>query len=113
MVDRSEVLTMKLILLRLFVCGLLTCTAVAPCFARITKKATPPPTHEPVISAVSGNTITVTDAKTAKTLTVTQFTEITVNGQKATFADLKPGMTVSVALSSPTQASRITATTKK
>jgi hypothetical protein len=55
----------------------------------------------------------VTDEKTAKTLTVTQFTEVTLNGQKASFADLKPGMTVSVVLSSPTQASRITATTKK
>jgi hypothetical protein len=73
-------------------------------------KATPHPT---AISAVTGNTITVTDQSSTKTVTVTQFTEITVNGQKATLADLKPGMTVSLALSSPTQASRVTATSGK
>jgi hypothetical protein len=66
-----------------------------------------------VISAVSGNSITVTDDKTAKTITVSPVTEITLNGQKATLADLKPGMSVSLVLSGPTQASRVTATTKK
>jgi hypothetical protein len=103
---------MKTTLLRLFVCGLLTCGMASPCLAKAKKKATPAPSHEPMISAVSGNTITVTDDKTAKTITVSPMTEVTVNGQKAAFADLKPGMAVSLTLSSPTQASRITASTK-
>jgi hypothetical protein len=105
---------MKSISIRILVCLAIALSLAAPGFARTTKKkATPPPVHEPFISAVSGNTITVTDDKTAKTVTVSPFTEITVNGQKATFADLKPGMTVSLVLTSPTQASRVTATTKK
>src|SRR5207248_9934656 len=101
---------------RRWICVLLTAFAfVAPSFAKAKKttKATPAPVHEPMISAVSGNTITVTDDKTARALTVNQFTEITLNGQKATLADLKPGMSVSVVLSGATQVSRITATTKK
>ena len=35
------------------------------------------------------NAVTVADDKTKKTLTVTQFAEINVNGKKATIADLK------------------------
>ena len=104
---------MKSILLRISLGVLLTCAiAVTPSIARTTKKATPPPSHVPTISAVSGNTITVTGEKSAKTVTVSPLTEITLNGQKATFADLKPGMTVSLTLSGPTQASRIVATSK-
>ena len=101
---------MKIKVLLVFVCAVLI--AVAPCFARTTKKATPPPTHVPTISAVSGNTITVADDKSAKTITVSPLTEITVNGQKSSLADLKPGMTVSLTLSGPTQASKIAATSK-
>jgi TusA-related sulfurtransferase len=37
---------------------------------------------------------------------------VTLNGQKAALADLKPGMIVSVTLSDPTRLSRIAATTK-
>jgi hypothetical protein len=75
------------------------------------KKATPVPTpHAIVIAKIGANSITVTDENTTKTVTVTQFTEITLNGRRATFADLKPGMVVSLGLSSPTEASRITAT---
>jgi len=89
------------------------CTVATPGFARTksTKKPTPS-SHEPTISAVSGNTITVTDDKSAKTITVSPLTEVTINGQKATFADLKPGMVVSLILTSPTQASKINATSK-
>jgi hypothetical protein len=74
-------------------------------------KATPVPTyHGPVISSVTGNAITVSDGKTTKTLTVTQFTEINVNGQRATIADLKPGMTADVTLATdPARAARINA----
>ena len=73
---------------------------IGPAFGGGKKKSAAPALehHETVISSVSGNTVTVSDSKTTKTLTVTQFTEITVNGQKATAADLKPGMTVSVTL---------------
>jgi len=56
---------------------------------------------------------TVAEDKNAKTLGITQFTEITVNGVKATAADLKPGMNVTVTLGTdPTKAARINATGK-
>ncbi|PYL20209.1 MAG: hypothetical protein DMF41_07070 [Verrucomicrobia bacterium] len=58
-----------------------------------------------------GNTITVTEEKTTRAFIITQFTEITVNGQRATIADLKPGMTVNVTIGvDPSQAGRIIAT---
>ncbi len=41
---------------------------------------------------------------------MTQFTEINVNGQRATVADLRPGMVVNVTMDTdPTRASRINA----
>ena len=44
---------------------------------------------------------------------ITQFTEINVNGRKATAAELKPGMTVNVSLGTDSaKASRINATGK-
>ena len=74
------------------------------------KKQTPAPPHETVISSVSGNAITVTEGKVTRAFTITQFTEINVNGQKATIADLKPGMTVSVTIGTdPSRASRVNA----
>ena len=75
------------------------------------KKATPVPAyHGPVISSVTGNAITVSDERTTRTFTVTQFTEINVNGQKATIADLKPGMTANVTIATdPARAARINA----
>ena len=87
--------------------------AVAPAFAASKKKSTPAPVQTPVISSVSATSVTVTEGKTSKTLGITQFTEITVNGQKATAAELKPGMNVTVALGTdPTKAARINATGK-
>jgi hypothetical protein len=75
------------------------------------KKATLTQYHPPVISSVTGNTITVSEEKTTRTFIITQFTEINVNGQRAAVADLKPGMTVSVTIGvDPTRASRIVAT---
>jgi hypothetical protein len=75
------------------------------------KKTTPPQYHPPVISSVTGNTITVSEEKTTRTFVITQFTEINVNGQRGTVADLKPGMTVSVTIAvDPTRASRVVAT---
>jgi hypothetical protein len=78
------------------------------------KKATPPPvSRSPVIASVNANAVTVTEEKTTKTFTISQFTEINVNGQRATIADLKPGMLVSVTLGTdPSRASRISATGK-
>ncbi len=75
------------------------------------KKATPTPAYQqPVISSVKANAITVSDAKTTRAFTITQFTEINVNGQRATVADLKPGMTVNITIGlDPSHASRINA----
>jgi hypothetical protein len=77
------------------------------------KKKPPPPPQGAVISSVTANSITVTEEKTSKTVAITQFTEITVNGQRATAGDLKTGMHVTLALGTdPTKASRIIATGK-
>jgi hypothetical protein len=87
--------------------------AIPPAFAGgRKKKATPAPEyHLPVISSVTGNSITVTEEKTTRTFIVTQFTEINVNGQRGTIADLKPGMTVNVTIGvDPIRASRVIAT---
>jgi|SRR5207249_1281223 hypothetical protein len=100
---------------RLFVvvCVFLAAIAIAPAFGKgRKKKATPAPAYyQPVISSMTGNAITVSAQNTTKTLTITQFTEITVNGQRASIADLKPGMTVSVTIGTdPSRAARINAT---
>ena len=94
-------------------CALISLSLAAPSVAKPPrKKGTPPPVHETVISNVSGNTVTITDEKSAKTVTVTPFTEVIINGAKAKLDDLKPGMVVSLTLSGATQASRINATSK-
>jgi hypothetical protein len=104
----------KLHLLLIIATALLGIVVTNPAFGSGKKKATPPPvSRSPVITSVSANTVTVTEEKTARTLTISQFTEITVNGQRATIADLKPGMIVSVTLGTdPSHASRINATGK-
>jgi hypothetical protein len=94
-----------------FVSLLLVAVAASPVSAKgKKKKATPAPAYQkPVIVSVTGNAVTVTDQKT-RTFTVTQFTEINVNGQRATLADLKPGMTATVTIGTdPTHASQINA----
>ena len=75
------------------------------------KRTTPPPQAQPtLISNVSGNAITVSDDKVTRTFVITQFTEINVNGQRATVADLRPGMVVKVTMDTdPARASRINA----
>jgi len=85
-------------------------------------KATPTPTHPvTVISAVTASSITVETQvvadksgkvldKASRTYGVTKFTEVTVNGQRATLADLKPKMKVSVTIGTdPSKAARIVA----
>ena len=83
-------------------------------FAASKKKAIPPPVVQtPTIAAVTANSVTIKDAQSSKTLTIDQFTEITVNGRKSTAAELKPGMAVTVTLGTDsTKASRINATSK-
>jgi hypothetical protein len=104
----------KSLSLLFIVSALLGMVLVSPTLAGSKKKAAPPPVqHHPVISSVTANSITVTEDKITKTLTINQFTEITVNGQRATAAELKPGMTVNVTLGTDaTKASRINATGK-
>jgi hypothetical protein len=87
----------------------------------IKPRATPPPTHlESVVSAVTATSVTatariVTDkgkvlSETSRAYVVTPFTEITVNGQKGTIADLKPGMAINVTIGTdPARAGRIDA----
>ena len=76
-------------------------------------KPTPAPSQGTTIVAVTAESITVKEPATTKTLAITQFTEITVNGRKGTAVDLKPGMTVHVTLGTDaTKASRISATGK-
>jgi hypothetical protein len=94
--------------------GLTLLIALSPAFGRTRhKKATPAPRHETVISSVTPTEITITEDKTPRTFTITQFTEVTLDGQRASVADLKPGMAVSVTLSDPSHLSRITAVNKK
>jgi hypothetical protein len=75
------------------------------------KGTTPAPTPAPtLISNVTANAVTIGDDKTTKTFTISQFTEIYLNGQKASIAELKRGMVVSVRQATdPTRASRIDA----
>jgi hypothetical protein len=54
--------------------------------------------HDTVIASVAANAVTITEDKTTKTFPINQFTEITLKGQRATVADLQPGMAVSVTL---------------
>jgi len=78
------------------------------------KKPTPPPMiQSPTIAAVTADSITVKEAQGTKTLTITQFTEINVNGRKAMVAELKPGMIVNITLGTdPSKVTRINATAK-
>jgi hypothetical protein len=96
---------------RIFI--LIALMIAAPAFGASKKKTPPPVIQTPVITSVTPTSITITEGKTAKTLAINQFTEITVNGVKATVADLKAGMNVSVTLGTdPTKAGRINATGK-
>ena len=73
------------------------------------KKKTEPEPVVSVISAVTADTVGVTVGTATKTLKLSPFTEIRVNGQKGSAADLQPGMTVSEVVlgADPTVASRI------
>src|SRR4030095_15441520 len=95
----------------LIVISVLLVALATPAFAGSKKKkSTPAQYRAPVISSVTGNAITVSEEKTTRRFIITQFTEINVNGQRATIVDLKPGVTVSVTIGmDPTRASRVVA----
>ena len=89
---------------------LLATIALAPAFGKGQKKKATQAYQQPIIASVAGNAITVSEQKTARTFTVTQFTEITVNSQRASIADLKPGMRVNFTFGvDPSRAARINA----
>jgi hypothetical protein len=93
------------------VCTVIAMVTATPVFGGSKKKKATSAYHPPVISSVTGNAVTVSEEKTTRTFIITQFTEITVNGQRGTIVDLKPGMTVSVTIGmDPTRASRVVAT---
>lgn len=98
--------------LLVFVSVLVVLTTTSAIAGGKNKKGTPAPKYQPpIISSVTGNKITVTQEKVTRAFTITRFSEITVNGQKATIADLKPGMTVAVTIGvDPSEASRVVAT---
>jgi hypothetical protein len=90
---------------------LLAAITFTPAFGKGKKKKATPAHQQPVIANVTANAITVSEQNTARTFMVTQFTEITVNGQRANIGDLKPGMTVNVTIGvDPSRAARINAT---
>jgi hypothetical protein len=95
----------------LFTCALLQILAPDPALAAGRKRKAPSPEqHNPVISCVTPNSITVTKQQETRTFIVSPFTEVNVNGQKGTIADLKPGMRVNVTIGiDPTCAGRIVA----
>jgi len=103
---------MKKLSVALFVC-LLALSFVAPdvALAKSKKKsAAPTPPPQSIIGNVSATSITITEGTVSKTYSITPFTEIVVRGQRATVAELQPGMVATVAAStSPNQASRINA----
>lgn len=89
---------------------LIALLAASPTFGASKKKA-PLVNQTPVIASVTANSLSITEGKITRTFAITQFTEITVNGLKATAAELKPGMNVTVTLGiDSTKASRINAT---
>ncbi len=74
------------------------------------KKAKPIEHHDTVITSVAADSITIDADKVTKSFKITQFTEVTLRGQKAALTDLQPGMMVSVTMGAdPTTASRIAA----
>ncbi len=79
-------------------------------FASKPKKPKGPQHFETTIMSATPTTLTVKEQKMTRTFTITQFTEITVNGHKAATTELQPGMFVSFVLTDATNLSRITAT---
>jgi hypothetical protein len=95
--------------------------AISVLNAATARYKSPPPTHQQtIISSVTANSVTVATQtlsdkgkvlnEKSRTFVITKFTEINVNGQKATATDLKPKMKVTVTVGmDPSQAARVVA----
>lgn len=75
-----------------------------------TQKKPEPVVHD-AVSVVTDNSITVAGKKESRTYTITRFTEIIVNGQRATAKAIEVGMSVSVGADSSGVATLINAHT--
>src|SRR5438309_10383412 len=64
--------------------------------SKASSKAQPKPPIHTTITSISGNTITVQEAKAAKTFTITNDTEIDYNGQRVALSALQRGMRVEI-----------------
>ena len=94
---------------RLFALATLALLFALPAFAadKKKKKKEPEPTVN-VITGVNANSVDLAMGTATRSLKVTQFTEIRLNGNKVALADVRPGMTVTeLALSDPSTASRL------
>ncbi|HEY0369021.1 MAG TPA: hypothetical protein VGC85_05450 [Chthoniobacterales bacterium] len=84
--------------------SLVLLVAVAPLSARPRATRSKPgktqESHTTVITSVTPTALTIQEDQVTKSFMITPFTEVNVNGQRATVADLKPGMSVSVTLGS-------------
>jgi hypothetical protein len=65
--------------------------------------------HQTLISNVSPTSITIQEDSGPKTFVITNFTEVVIDGQRATVVDLRRGMRVSIDLDDPLHAHRISA----
>jgi hypothetical protein len=65
--------------------------------------------HQTLISSISPTSLTIQEDSGPKTFAITPYTEVVVNEQKATVAQLKRGMRVSVTLVGSTQLRQIKA----
>jgi hypothetical protein len=97
-------------LLLLVGCVTVALLPATPLFAKGKAKATPIVHYDTVITKASADSISINENAVPKTFKITQNTEVTVRGTKATVADLKPGMTVSITVGmDPATAARIAA----
>ena len=97
--------------LSLAICLMVAILSASPLTAGDKKKKAKAVEHyDTVIASVAADAITIDENKIPKSFKITQFTEVTLRGQRATVADLKPGMLVSVTMGSDRAiASRIAA----
>lgn len=65
--------------------------------------------HETLISNVSPTSLTIQEDGGPKTFVITAFTEVIVNDQRGSVAQLRKGMRVSVMLDAPTRVRQIKA----
>jgi hypothetical protein len=95
------------------VMGLLLLATGISCWQCLTTRVTRVELAVMVVSSVTPDTVLLTDGKITRAISVAPTTEVNVNGQKATVAELKPGMTAKAMLDpDPSKALRIDATGK-